>query len=191
MTLLAGGFPVHSRERITCLRVVEPGGIDLRLLPVDRGVALRATGSKAALVRILMAGAALRRKAHPGVIQVFLRQGSAGRSGDMLRRVAGAATQGRMLAFEPVARCAVVEPLHRRGPVEHVEAFAVMVGMALHARRARRTRLRVCRVQASMLLNLDRDLAMTVETAELRRARRYGVAFGAIRRPIQALMRSG
>ncbi len=71
VTFFAGRLFVHAGERIARLRMIETRGHDLRLLPVCRGVALRAARSEPALVRIQMASRALSRKAHPGAAKIL------------------------------------------------------------------------------------------------------------------------
>jgi hypothetical protein len=69
-----------------------------------------------------------------------------------------------MLAIQQIACLRMVESRCRRIPVHDREALPVVVGVALHARRARTAALRKGRVQPAMLLQFGSDLLVALET---------------------------
>ena len=133
MALFAHRLDMHPGQRKARLRVIEPGVVDLRLFPILRGVALCAARAEPALMGILMAGGTFRRKAHPGVAQVLLRKDGTRRGRNVLRGVAGPAAYSGVSAIQRITGRRVVEALHCRRPVQHVEVFAIVVGVALGA----------------------------------------------------------
>ena len=180
---------VRARQRKACLRVIEAALVDVGGLPVDSGVASRTIASQAALVRILVARRAVRRQAHPGMVQVFRREKPARRGGDVLHVMTIPAAHARMFAIEGKARSRVIESLRSRIPVHHLEIDAVMVGVALHTRCARRARSRERCVKTLVLLDLVCNFAVAIYTLEGRSLNRNLVTLDAVRRPAQALMR--
>ena len=100
---------------------------------------LRAFWTEAALVFVFMASDATGREAHPGVIQVFGCEQSAGRSHNVLRGVAGTAADAHVLAIEHISRFGVIESLWGWVPMEQVEVLTIVVGVAFYAGRTRGT----------------------------------------------------
>src|ERR1035441_8900409 len=91
---------------------------------------------------VLMACGAGGREAQPGATQILGRELRPRRGGNMLRAVTGAAAHAQMLAVQYISGLCVVESRWRWIPVHHLEVLAVVVGVALDARRARRSRAR-------------------------------------------------
>lgn len=65
----------------------------------------------------------------------------------MLRIMAGPAANADVLAVERVSGLRVIESLWRRVPVQQVEVFSVVIGVAFYAGSARWSRARVSGVQ--------------------------------------------
>src|SRR5689334_24880935 len=80
----------------------------------------------------------------------------------------------------------MIELGRSRIPVQEVEVWAVMFGMAAHARRFRSRH--EDRMQSALLLQARRDLLMTVETKKSRRSRRNGVALYATCWAVEIMM---
>lgn len=59
----------------------------------------------------------------------------------MLRSVAGAATDARMLAIKQIPGSGVVKALRRGIPMQQREVLPIVVGVAFHASRPGRSRL--------------------------------------------------
>jgi hypothetical protein len=102
--------------------------------------------------------------------------------------MASTALGGGVLSVEHIAGFGVIKPLWRGVPVEHVEVFAVVIGVALDARRSRWARQRISRVQAVVALNLVGDLAMTLAAPERGRAGGDHVALGTVGGAVHTLM---
>ena len=154
-------------------------------------MALGAVGPEAALMLVFVAGAASRRKAEPGVIQVLGRKESPSLRRDMLRIVTGAATDAEMLSIEHVTGLRVIESFWRRIPVEQGKVSAVVIGMALDTGGPCRPRARKSRVETFVVLQLVANLAVTINAAERGRLGGNRMTLDATLRPVQALMRPG
>ena len=132
-------------QRVARRRMVKAMLIELCVLPAHHVMAARAVSAELSLVLVLMAARALRLQPHEGVVQILLLQQRPFRLRNILRLVATAAVRYlRMLALQGITRLAVVKPLRRRLPVQHLEAFAVVVRVALHAARVLRAGVRKC-----------------------------------------------
>jgi len=189
MALSAGDSNVLSSERVAGFGVIERLLVELGALPRGGVVALQAVGAKAALVVILVTGAARSDETHPGAIQVLaLKQRPFG-GGYVLCGVATAASRGGVLAIEHITGLRVVKPLRRGVPMDHVEVLAVVIRMAFDACRAGRSGQRIGGVQAMVAVHFGGDLAMTLRAAERRGSRGDGVALGAVGGAVEALMR--
>lgn len=127
---------------------------------------LRAVGAKAPLVFILVASPAGRRKAHPRAAQIFVQQQGTLRRGDVLCHMACTATHPYMLAIEQVSGLGMIEARCRRGPVDHVEVHAVVIGVAFYAGRPYWAGARKRGMQPLVLLDLRSDLAMAFQALE-------------------------
>ena len=157
---------VLARQRIAGLGVIECLLIELGALPRCGVVALQAVGAETALVLVLVARSARGTKPHPGVVELLFAQQRAGGRSDVLGGVAIAASGGCVFPIQDIAGLGVVEALHRRVPVEHVEVFAVVVGVALYAGRAGRAGQRIGGMQAVVALHLGGNLAVTLGAPE-------------------------
>src|ERR1035438_1486555 len=109
----------------------------------------------------------------------------------MGRVVAGTAGHSGMLAVECISRLRVVEPLWRRIPVHHREIRPIVIRMAFYASRTLRPRARIRGVKSLVLLQLIGNLLMTFDASKRWRLRRDFMAFYAIGRSVQALVRLG
>ena len=178
-------------EGIARLRVIERLTVEARSLPIRGFVALRAVWPEAALVLVFVARSTRRRQAHPRVIQIFARQKSALRRSNMLRQMAGTTAHSHVFAIEDIAGLCVIESRRRRVPMDHVEAHAVVIRVALHASRSRRTRTWKRRVQSLVLLDLRSNLAMALQALERRCPRGNLVALDAVRVSTEALVGPG
>jgi hypothetical protein len=188
MALLAGNGSMQPRERIMRRGVIEALLFDLGVFPIGRVMALRAGGPEAALVLVLVASHALRRKAEVAMTQVLLLQESAGRCGNILRLVARTACHADVLPIQGESGLGVIESLRRRIPVQHREILAVVVGMAFYASFTGSAFIRKSAVQPAMLLQLRGNLAVAFGTAERSLAHRLGMALGAVSRSLQIVM---
>lgn len=129
VTLGARHLRVKAGEREPRLVMVDL----VRRFPVREIVALQARLAQLSFVGVRVACHALLRKTQEGVVQVFHFDQRAHGGADSRRRVALAAFDLRVLAFERVARLLVVEFLQRRDPVNQREILAVVLGMAFRA----------------------------------------------------------
>lgn len=189
VTALALYGAVCARQREVRLRMIKAGLVDGRSLPIVGVVAARAIAAEAALVRVFVACCAVRRKAHPRVVQVLAGQQRACRSGNVTDIVTIAAANAGMLAIqrEPCRR--VIEPLRRRIPVDHLETHSIVVGVALDACRSQRSRSRKSGMQSGIALQFVSNFPVTVDALERWSTRRNLVALNAIRVSGQGLMR--
>lgn len=178
-------------QRIAGLGVVEVLGVDPGGFPVDGRMAERTAVAEAALVLVFMASGAIGRKPEPSVVQVLGRQQRTGRRCNMLRIVAGAAVDAKVLAVERIAGLCVVEALGRRIPVQQCEVFPVVIGVAFDAGCAGGSGAREGCMQAPVSLQFIGNFAVAFQTAEVGRTSGNFVAFDAIGRAIQVLMCSG
>lgn len=117
MALLTGDGPVKPGERVMRSGVVEALLLNLGVFPIGRVMALRAGRPEAALMLVLVAGHALRRKAEVGMTQVLLLQEPAGRCGDVFSLVAGTAGHAHMLPIQRESCLRVIESPGRRIPM--------------------------------------------------------------------------
>ncbi len=191
VALGTGRGEVLAGERVACLGVIECLLVELGALPRGGVVALQAVGAQAALMVILVAGGARGAETHVGAIQVLGLQNRPLCRGDVLRGVAAAAGGGGVLSVQNVAGLGVVESLRRGIPMDHIEVFAVVIGVALDAGLAGRAGQGIGGVQAVMAVDLGGDFAMALHAAKGRRPRRDGVALGTVGGPVKALMRLG
>jgi len=84
----------------------------------------------------------------------------------MLLRVTSSALHCSVLAVQDVSSFRMVEPLRCRIPPDHVEVKTIVVGMALHACRSRRTRPRESCMKAMVPLQLASNLFVAFEAFE-------------------------
>ena len=108
----------------------------------------------------------------------------------MLRRVTRTAAHTRMLPFQHEARLRVIKSLGCWIPVNHLEIGPIVIRVAFHATRASGFCMGKCRVETPVVLDLRRNLFVTLNAAKRRRLRVDLVTFDAIRAATQALMRS-
>lgn len=92
----------------------------------------------------------------------------------------GAATDAEMLAVKRVSSFRVIESFGCWIPVDHLEVFAVVVGVAFYAGRAWRRGSRICRVKSLSLLQFISNLLVAFEAAKVRCAGRDLVALDAV-----------
>jgi hypothetical protein len=109
----------------------------------------------------------------------------------MLWSVAGTATDASVFSIKHESGLRVVKALWSRVPVQQREVLAIMVRVAFHAGRARRTRTRKGRVEPLVLLLFIRNLAMAFYTAKSRGLRGNLMTLDAVSRSAQVLMRAG
>lgn len=105
----------------------------------------------------------------------------------MCRRVALRTVDLRVLSLQHIARLRVVKSFLRRNPVNQLEIFAVMFGVAL------RTRLpvRKCRVKPVPAAQFARNFLVAARAVEHCRSLPNHMARGALRRAIERLVRVG
>lgn len=183
-------MPVLTGQWIPGCRVVESLFLNARCLPVGGRVTPRAFRAKAPLVFVLMAGNAARREPHPRTIQIFVRQQRTRRCGNVLRRVARAASDSRVFAVQKKACCGVIKTLRSRIPVNHLKIRPVVIRMAFHACLAWQAGAGKCCVQSLVLLNLRGNFLVAICAPERWRLCIDLVTFDAVRTPAQALMRT-
>jgi len=124
---------MRASQRVAGFRVVKRLAVNRSRLPVGGRVASSAIGSEAALVSVFMTTEATRREAEPGPIQILVLQKSTRLRGNVLCRVAGAATHARVLSVERVSSLGVIESLRGRSPMNHLKIGSVVIRMALDA----------------------------------------------------------
>lgn len=109
----------------------------------------------------------------------------------MLRCMAGAAGGCCVFAVEKIARLAVVKASGRWIPMQHVEVFAVMVGVAFDAGRPWRAAQRKASVQAVVVLDFGRNFRVTFGAAKCCGASGNGMTLGAVGGATECLMGPG
>jgi len=191
VAFLAGCVQVRAGEWIARLRVVELLLVDTGSLPVDGRVALCAVASKAALVLVFVACNATGRKAQPCVIQILGPQLRSRGWKDVLGCMAGTARNTGVFPIERVTGLRVIKAPRGRVPMEQVEVFPVVIGVAFDAGRSGRSGVGKCRMESLVPLQFVFDFAMAFQTVKSRRPGRDLVAFDAIGGPVEALMRPG
>src|SRR5579871_1972717 len=188
VAFLAGRCGVLSGEGETRLGMIERLLFDLCALPRSGVVALQAILAKPALVLVLVASGAGGAQAHPGVIQILLGEERTRCRSNVRRSMTLAALRGRVLSIKDVPGLGVIEALRRRIPMQHVEVFAVVIGMALDACSSGRACLRIGGVQATVRLQFVADLAVAFDAAETCRAGGDRVALRAVGRAVEAFV---
>jgi hypothetical protein len=109
----------------------------------------------------------------------------------MLWRMAGAALGRGVLSIQDIAGLGVIKPRVRRVPVHHGEFLAIVVGVALDARRSRRSVLGVRCVEPGVRAQFRSNLLVAFQTAKIDRPCRNCVALRAIGWTVQALVGLG
>jgi hypothetical protein len=152
---------MQSGERKTRPGVIElPSGV----FPVDAVMTLRAFGTKATIVRVLVAGRTRRTQSKKSPAQILdLDRGSPG-AGNMLRRVTEIAAEARVLALQYIASLFVIEI--PRLPFNQLEVASIMLGMATRALLARFRLHPVGGMQPLPGSQPLRDFGVAIETPE-------------------------
>ena len=182
---------MRAGQRVAGFRVVKCLAVNRGRLPVPSRVASSAIGSETALMGVFMTTEAPRREAEPGPIQILALQKRSRLRGNVLRRVAGAATHARVLSVERVSGLGVIESLRRRSPVNHLEIGSVVIRMALDACCSRRAGPGIGRMKTLVRLNLVGNFLMALQTLERGGLGGNFMTLDAIRRPSKALVRPG
>jgi hypothetical protein len=151
VTLLAVHGDVPACQRILRLRV-----------------ACFAAGPEFSAVLVLMAACAGLGEAEIGPVQVLCKNRRTLGGSNFFSVMATITRQVSVFAIQFVSGLCVIEGL--RLPAHHLKVFAVMVGVALNARVARRTWGDETCMQTSPLLKPHGDLPMAVQAAEIGRA---------------------
>ena len=191
MAFLAGRAQMRSSQLEARFGVIEMLLVDFGALPASSRVALLAVGAKPAPVLVLVARSALRRNAKPCAAQVLGPQQGVRLRCNVPRLMTAPATDPGVLPIQCVSRFGVVKALRRRIPVQQVELLTIVIGVALHARRAFRPFLGKGRVQPPLLMQFAGNFAMALKAAELRRPRGNLMALHAVCRAVQVLVRAG
>ena len=129
MTFFARHFAVKAREGIASLGMVEVLGF----FPAFHVMALGAFNAQLALVRIGMAGNAVRWLSKEGFVQILHFDQGAIRRNHVRRSVAFFAGQIGVFAFELIARQPMFELLFRRFPMNEIEVFPIVLQVAAYA----------------------------------------------------------
>jgi hypothetical protein len=164
VTLLAVHGDVPACQRILRLRVVK----GLVHFPIKGVMACFAAGPEFSTVLVLMAACAGLGEAEIGPVQVLCKNRRTLGGSNFFSVMATITRQVSVFAIQFVSGLCVIEGL--RLPAHHLKVFAVMVGVALNARVARRTWGDETCMQTSPLLKPHGDLPMAVQAAEIGRA---------------------
>ena len=161
-----------------------------RRFPAGKSVATRAVGAYLAAMFIDVAAGAIARQSQIRAVQVFdLNTGAIG-GRNISRLVALFAGDARMFSLERKSCFDMVERFAIRDPAHQSKIHAVMIGVAFRAFLACGIRSREGGVQAALAGKAIANFRVTLEAFKLRCAAFQVVALGAIRRPVQRLVRS-
>lgn len=163
MAFHAGHKRVRAGKREARLRVIESRGP----LPLRKGVALQAVRSQLPAMLIRVAAQAVARQPQKRPLQVFHQDGAAFRSPNVFRRVTLHASQPRVLPLQHVSRLAVIECFGRRVPLDEVEIWTVVLGMAARAVPAGATLAHQRCVQTALLGETLGNFHMAFETFQI------------------------
>jgi hypothetical protein len=183
MTALALHICMSSAKRKSSSIVVEGGGVDL--VEVLLCVAIGALGSKALLMRILVARCALGFETEPRVLGERSRGNEHGSA--KLRTMAVLAFEGCVLSLEAPAGFTVIELLRAAAlPFHEIEVSPAMLGVAGRA-------LSSCGdpMVAALPLAQRRDLVMARQASRIDRPASDPVAIKAVSKAFQRLMGGG
>lgn len=159
-----------------------------RRFPIVGAVAAQTITAEGALVLVLVAGGACRRKAEEGPVLVLDRNKRRVVRTDSLSVVALRTFQRGVFARQRPARFGVVEARRRRCPAYEIEVLAIVFRVAFCAFGAALLVGDDGRVIAMVGGQSPGDLAMAVEAAELRGTDARRVALRAIGGSFQLLM---
>lgn len=164
VAFLAGNMNVRSRQRKTCLRVVD----FLRRLPVVRAVAAQTIGAKSSLMFVLVTGSTTRRQPQERTVLVFYRDQRSIGSQNPLRIVTFRAIQSHVLSGENPSSLRVVESRLAWNPADQLEVFAIVFRVALCALDAAGLIVHHRGVIAAISSQTLRDLFVTIHAAKFR-----------------------
>ena len=187
VTFLAGHMFMAPGERIARLRVVEAR----ERFPAVHVVAALAIAPELAAVRIGMADEAIARQSEEGARQQLLSDEAPLGFGDVLRRMTFLAVQPGVLSLQRVAGLGVVKPFGRGIPLDEIEIFAVVFGVAGNAGFAGGALREQRRMQAAIFLETIGNERVAVQALEGGASGTELVTRGAHGRPGTGLMRAG
>ncbi len=177
MAFFARDIRVQTRQRETRLAVIE----SLRRIPIHKVVALRAIRTELSFVRILVAGGTNGRQTEETLLQIVHFNQWLYRSTHVRGRVALAAIDLCVLSVQHVARLRMIKFLLRPNPVNQLEIFAVMLGVALCAGLL----IGKGSVQPTPAAQFARDLSVAARAVEHCRPLPDDMAGSALRRAVE------
>ena len=156
---------------------------DADRLPAFGIVTLQTIGSQPTLVLVFVAGGAARRNPQECPIKIFEFDTLTFARRNVRGIVAAVTADARVFSLKRITGLAVIECLDI--PLDEIEVFAIVLGVASRAFRARINRAVICSVQSFSGAHSCRDLAVATQALECGFASRDFVTGGAFRYSIE------